>query len=230
MFAGYFDDAEDKLYAFNLLFNDILDEHALIKMMKICGRPNPYVTEEIHELMRTRENWKKIAKKSKDPYSWLQHKICCHEVKREIRLAEREYVNQQIQNNQNNTNCIWKSIRSCIPKRSTTQRNYSKDHESAAYEFNHFFESVGENTIKKIKEMATTTDCNYKLGETSFQAINHPASEQFSFTPVTCQKMIIIIKNMAPNKARVIDCLQVISFPLSSTINSPHFLPNTQRW
>ena len=35
-----FDDAEDKLYAFNLVFNDILDKHAPIKMMKIRGRPN----------------------------------------------------------------------------------------------------------------------------------------------------------------------------------------------
>ena len=76
-----FDDAEDKLFAFNFLFNDILDKHAPIKMMKICGRPNPYVTEEIRELMRTRENWKKIAKKStKIPYAWLQYKICCREV------------------------------------------------------------------------------------------------------------------------------------------------------
>ena len=76
--------------------------------MKICMRPNPYVTEEIRELMRSRDNWKKIAKKSKDSYAWLQYKICCREVKREIRLAEREYVNQQIQNNKNNKNCIWK--------------------------------------------------------------------------------------------------------------------------
>ena len=70
-----FDDAEDKLYAFNLLFNDIQDKQASIKTMKIRGRPNPYVTEEIRELMRTRDNWKKIAKKSKDPYAWLQYKI-----------------------------------------------------------------------------------------------------------------------------------------------------------
>ena len=144
-----FDDVEDKLYAFNFLFNDILDKHAPIKMMKTRGRPNPYVTEEIRELMRTRDNWKKIAKKSKDSYAWLQYKICCREVKREIRLAESEYVNQQIQNSKNNANCIWKSIRSCIPKKSSTQRSYSKDHKSVANEFNQFFSSVGENTIKR---------------------------------------------------------------------------------
>ena len=83
-----FDDAEDKLYAFKFLFNDILDKHAPIKMMKICGHPNPYVIEEIRELMRTRHNWKKIAKKNKDSYAWLQYKICCHEVKREFGLQK----------------------------------------------------------------------------------------------------------------------------------------------
>ena len=45
-----FDDAEDKLHAFNSLFNDILDEHTPIKTIKIRGRPNPYVTDEIQEL------------------------------------------------------------------------------------------------------------------------------------------------------------------------------------
>ena len=228
-FVDIFDDAEDKLYGFNFLFKDILNKHAPIKMMKICGHPNPYVTEEIRELMRTRDNWKKIAKKSKDSYAWLQYKICCHKVKREIRLAERAYVNQPIQNNNNNTNCTRKSICSCIPKKSTTQRSYSKDHKSIANEFNQFFSSVGENTIQKIKEMAATTECNYTLGQNSVQARNYPTSEQFSFTPVKCNQEEVIVKNMAPKKAtgidkipiRIIkDCLQAISYPLTSIIST----------
>ena len=88
-----FDDAEDKLYVFNLLLNDILDKHAPIKMMKIRGRPNLYVIEEVRELMRTRDNWKKIVKKSKDSYGCNTRS---EREKREILLAEREYVNQQI--------------------------------------------------------------------------------------------------------------------------------------
>lgn len=56
-----FNDAEDKLYAFNSLFNNILDEHAPIKTLKIWGHLKPYVTDEIQELMRTRDQWKKTA-------------------------------------------------------------------------------------------------------------------------------------------------------------------------
>lgn len=76
-FLDIFDDRENKLYAFSILFNDILDEHALIKRFKIHGCPNPYVTEEIPVLMRTRDQWKKRAKKSQDPYSRSQWKTCC---------------------------------------------------------------------------------------------------------------------------------------------------------
>lgn len=47
------------------LFNDILDEHALIKRIKIHGCPNPYVTEEIPALIRTRDQWKKEPRKAK---------------------------------------------------------------------------------------------------------------------------------------------------------------------
>ena len=77
--------------------------------------------------------------------------------------------------------------------------------------------------------MATTFDCNYKPGETLFQAKSYPVSEQFSFTSVKCHQVEAIIKNMSPNKAsgidktpmRVIrDCLQAISHPLTSIIKS----------
>ena len=37
-----FDDPDDKLHAFNLLFNEILDRHAPLKTIRLRGRPNPY--------------------------------------------------------------------------------------------------------------------------------------------------------------------------------------------
>ena len=48
-----FDDPEDKLHAFNLLFNEVLDRHAPLKTIRLRGRPNPYITDEIRDLMTT---------------------------------------------------------------------------------------------------------------------------------------------------------------------------------
>ena len=85
-----FDDVDDQLFVFNELFNDVLNEHAPIKTFKVRGRPNPCITPEIRELMKTRNYWQKVAKKTKDPLAWAAYKNFKHEVRREIRIAERE--------------------------------------------------------------------------------------------------------------------------------------------
>ena len=36
-----FDDVDDKLHAFDLLFNEILDHPALTRSIKVRGKPNP---------------------------------------------------------------------------------------------------------------------------------------------------------------------------------------------
>ena len=57
-----FYDVEDKLYAFNSLFNEILDQHAPLKTFRVCGKPNPVVTENIRGLMKARDYWRRKAK------------------------------------------------------------------------------------------------------------------------------------------------------------------------
>ena len=106
-----------KLNAFHLIFNQILDHHAPIKDIKLRSRPNPYVNEEIRSLMQTRDHWQKLARKTNDALAWSGYKFFTREVKRELRIAEREHLEEQI-NNPRDTRSIWKTIRSCIPKKS----------------------------------------------------------------------------------------------------------------
>ena len=120
-----FDNVEDRLVAFNLLFNEVLDRHAPIRTIKVGNRPKPFVTDEILGLMKTRDKWRKQARKTKDPLAWAAYKSLRHEVKRKLKIAEREYVAEQIKQNPNNPRCVWKTIRSCIPKKSRNQRTFS---------------------------------------------------------------------------------------------------------
>ncbi len=55
-----FDDVDDKLNVFHLLFNQILDLHAPVKSIKIRSRPNPFITDEIRTLMKVRNKWRKL--------------------------------------------------------------------------------------------------------------------------------------------------------------------------
>ena len=52
-----FGDPEHKLKAFNLLFNSKLDKYAPFKTVKIRRRPKPFVTREIRDLMKSKDQW-----------------------------------------------------------------------------------------------------------------------------------------------------------------------------
>ena len=70
------DDVDDKLHAFDLLLNGILDhhDHAPIRSIKVCGKPNPCTTKERRELMKSRNYWRKRARRTNNPADWSTYK------------------------------------------------------------------------------------------------------------------------------------------------------------
>ena len=77
-----FDDVDDKLHAFDLLFNEILDHHAPIRSIKVRGKPNPCITEETRELIKSRNYWRKIARRTNNPADWCTYKNLKHQVRK----------------------------------------------------------------------------------------------------------------------------------------------------
>ena len=90
------------------------------------------------------------------------------------------------------------AIRLCIPKKSASQRNYSKDDKIVADEFNNFFSSVGKSTINRIAKLAE--ESNYTLNQCSFIPRIYPLSEQFTFNAVKCEQVQKIVTSMASGK------------------------------
>jgi len=89
--------------------------------------------DEIRELMKVRDCWRKLARRSGDPNAWTEYKNLRREVKREIRLAEREYIVDQ----------------------------QSRDDRTVANEFNRLFTSVGQETVDKINLLASPCDYDH---------------------------------------------------------------------
>ena len=171
--------------------------------------------------MTTRDGWKRNFKQTKDPLAWSSYKSYCWQVKRKIRLAEKEFMEQQMKENQNNSNTMWKVIRSSIPKKSASQSFFSGDVNTVAKEFNNFF-------VNKISTLAEKFQC--EAHDSLFTRRVYPASEQFVFNAnVNTNQVQKIINSMATNKApgidkipiRVIkDCLPVILPSVTSIINA----------
>ena len=137
-----FDDIEDRLNAFHMLFNPILDKHAPIKRVKLKTRPSPFVTDEIKVLMQTRDEWRRLAEKTNNSNAWSTYRLLKRQVKYELREAEKEYVTKQIKENPNDSGRLWKVIRSCLPKKAASVKTFLKDETVIANDFNKFFCSV----------------------------------------------------------------------------------------
>ncbi|PFX12931.1 putative RNA-directed DNA polymerase from transposon BS [Stylophora pistillata] len=197
--TGTFDNVEDKLNAFNILFNQVLDQHAPVKTVKVRTRPCPFINDNIRALMRTRDHWQKLARRTNDPALWSGYKNFRNEVKQELRLALKTFVEDQISQNANDTNTMWKTIRSCIPKKSASARICCKDDKTMANEFNQFFTSVGKTTLDKIQSLAD--DYGHIPSYISFVPIQYPLSEQFTFRNVECCEIERVVKSRASNKA-----------------------------
>ena len=82
------------------------------------AKPNPFVTPEIMQLMKTRDNWYKSAMETNDKLHWNAYKCFWQKVKRENCLAESSYVKSQIMESKGNINSIGKVIDGCLPTKS----------------------------------------------------------------------------------------------------------------
>ena len=74
---------------------------------------------EIKGLMNTHDMCHKRAMKTNEKLHWNACRHFPQEVKREIRLAEKEHVRSEILKSNGNTNSIWKILNRYIPRKNT---------------------------------------------------------------------------------------------------------------
>ena len=131
--AYFFDEIDSQVETFSSLFLDVQDQHVPIKHIKIKSRSNPFVTPEIKQVMKTRDQWN-------------GYRFFLQEVKRELRLAEKIHVRNEVVNSRGNTNATWKILNRCMSRATAKRPSTLEDHET---KFNKCFTSVGELTAYK---------------------------------------------------------------------------------
>ena len=88
---------------------------------------------------------------------WEAFKELRNRVKFVLRKAEREHYNKQICENRNNSRAMWKTICRALPNKSGDP-SFTKDTDTLANEFNHFFISVGQKATDDSVELARLHD------------------------------------------------------------------------
>ena len=219
-----------ELDAFNDLFLTCLNAHAPVKTVKLKRKPNPFITDDIKDLMKSRDSMRRKARRTGSVNDWQVFRDLKREVNFFLRKAEKEYFNEQICANKNNTGAICKTIRHALPKKSSCTTHYIKDPSILTSEFKQFFFfiSVGVNAAEKTGELA------WSLGLTDYLpscSNNSPTSGKglFDFKPVSRSEVPGVLTVMPSNKALgyeriplfvIKDCLPPILPTLTRQINS----------
>ena len=99
--------------------------------------------------MNTRDMWHRKTMKTNDKLHWNAYRFSRQEVKREIRLAEKERVRSEILK----SNSIWKILNCCLPKKNAPLAAV-KDPLRLANKFNEFHGNVGKVTALKVTNLA----------------------------------------------------------------------------
>ena len=231
---NFFDDFDDKEHADNCLFTDVLNIHAPVrpvKLTKVKTRPNPYITPEIKHLTNTRDLWRKKAIKTMDKLHWNACRFSRQEVKREICIAEQEYVRSELTNSKGNTNSIWKVINCCIRKKNAEIAT-SEDPMAQANMYNEFYTSVGKTSAEMAQTLTeklgfTALGNNSQSNEDMSKCSSH---QEFYFRPVTEPETLKLVKALPSNKApgadkvtaRILKASLPVTLPrLTNLINCP---------
>ena len=114
--------------------------------------------------------------------------------------GEKEYFNEQICANKNNTGAIWKTIRRALPKKSSCTTHYTKDPSILVKNSTSFFISVGVNAAGKSPQLARSLRLTDYLPSCSN---NSPKSGEglFDLKRVSCSEVREVLTAMPFNKA-----------------------------
>ena len=93
-------DASEKLDYFNLVFLDLLDKHAPIKIIKLKQCKCAFLDEETRDLMIERNQLLKIACDTKSLRDWELYRTSRKHVKTCLREAEMNFVQNGVQKEQ----------------------------------------------------------------------------------------------------------------------------------
>ena len=140
----------------------------------------------------------KIARETGALVDWQYYRDCRNDVKRVLREAEKEYVQNEVKKNQSSSE-QWKVIRNCIPTREKSRPAYSRDMKELATEFNEFFTEVGVRAAEEAKRLASVNGLTTLHQELPVSFV--PEEDEFRFRAATSFEINRIVQSFPSNKA-----------------------------
>ena len=200
------------------IFLDVLDKHAPLQHKKIRSLNAPWITNDIKNLMNTRDRFKRKAILINNENDWLNFRTTRNKVNIKLRNAIKDYYSSKITGQKFNPNKAWKSINSLLGRQNkpavvnelTVGNNKLTYPENIAEGFNEYFSNIGPDLSSRIDSS------NYYF-ETY---IKNAKSEFAAFQPVTVSQISHLLHGLSGNKAAGIDKISCKIIKLAAPVIS----------
>ena len=200
------------------IFLDVLDKHAPLQHKKIRSIKAPWITNDIKNLMNTRDRFKRKAILTNNENDWLNFRTTRNKVNIKLRNAKKDYYSSKIAGQKFNPKKAWKSINSLLGKQNkptvvnelTVGNNTLTCPEDIAEGFNEYFSNIGPDLSSRIDSS------NYNF-ETY---IKNAKSEFAAFQPVTVSQISHLLHGLSGNKATGIDKISCKIIKLAAPVIS----------
>ena len=187
----------DQAWAY--LLNSILEEIELmcpLKNIKIKKQKDPWITNEILELINDKNDLLDLAKMTQIAEDWDNARLTRNLVASMIKEAKRSYLTNEIEAN-HDPNKFWKRLHSMFPNKPTTGKINLVDQQSGENlsendipnHANAFFTSIGSNIIR---------DTGFQPENWSYKGLEPP--NVFSLHEAGIEDVLCEIKNLKISK------------------------------
>ena len=106
---------DDAVFSWTTLFNDVAQEHALIKTRRAKGTHVPSMTNELSDLMRDRDYQHRKARGLKSGYHWNMFCKLRNAVPGNIKTSKSTYYVNLINESKGNSSKLWKAVNEVLP-------------------------------------------------------------------------------------------------------------------
>ena len=212
-----------------------LNKHCPIKEKRVRGKPSPWLTREIKQLIDAREYHLHQSERTegavKDDH-WNRYKNLRNSINNKIRTAKANHVRAVFRESRNQPNDFWKQIKKCYPVKDTetTQKSFkidgrlTSDTKTIANAFCSFFAKVWSSLMTSpIIHYTWKTFDHFKY----LKNVNR-ANSMFAFRPVYTPDILKILLATKSSKATgsdqipakiIKDIAHEIAAPLTFLIN-----------
>ena len=161
--ASIFDDPDNRLWAWKILFDDTCNDHASWKEVRIKSCAPPWLTNDIRYNMNERFELFKVAMANRCPEAWSAYKRVRNSVTRALRKAKASYFTKMFGEVKNSTS-FWNLVnRATNPKSWKTIGPIRRSDDSLALQdkdkataLNSYFTTIGERLNNLLPPQVNT--------------------------------------------------------------------------